>query len=74
MAECESFPTCPFFDDQMRDMPATAEVFKAKYCRGDKSSCARYMIQTKGGGVPVPSDLFPNQAERARMIISGSRV
>ncbi len=74
MAECESLSECPFFGDQMQDMPATAEIYKARYCRGEKDKCARYMVKTELGGGHVPSDLFPNQAERAADIISRLKV
>ncbi len=70
MAECEFLAGCPFFNDQMQGMPATAEIYKNKYCRGDKHACARFVVKTQGGGVPVPADLYPNQAERAAGLIS----
>jgi hypothetical protein len=70
MAECEFLTTCPFFNDQMQDMPATAEIYKARYCRGNKGECARYMVKMEAGKDHVLSDLFPNQVERAEEIIS----
>lgn len=73
MAECESLSGCPFFNDLMQDMPATAEIFKSRYCRGDKINCARYMVRMEVGKEHVPSDLYPNQAGRAAEIISRGR-
>jgi len=70
MAECERIQTCPFFNDKMKNMPATAELMKDKYCRGDFASCARYMVLKALGKEKVPSDLFPNETDRARRIIS----
>jgi len=70
MAERERVQTCPFFNDKMKNMPASAELMKDKYCRGDFASCARYMVLKALGKEKVPSDLFPNEAERARRIIS----
>lgn len=73
MAECESLPECLFFNDQIKDMPATAEIYKARYCRNGKEGCARYMVKMELGKEHVPSDLFPNQAGRAAEIISQHR-
>ncbi len=73
MADCEFLSGCPFFNDQMQNMPATAEVYKSRYCRGDKTACARYMVKTEAGGDFVASDLFPNQSERAEIIIRKNR-
>lgn len=73
VADCEFLSSCPFFNDQMRDMPATAEIYKGRYCRGDKTLCARYMVKTGVGGEHVAQDLFPNQKERAEIIIRKNR-
>jgi len=70
MAECEVLSTCIFFNDKMRDMPGTAAIYKKKYCQGDNSICARYMVFKALGKPKVPSDLFPNQDEKAREIIA----
>ncbi len=69
MTECEKVPKCPFYHDQMSNMPDTAEADKEKYCQGSKEECARYMVS--GAGIAVPSDLFPRQADRAREIMNG---
>jgi hypothetical protein len=54
----------------MADMPSTARLIKLKYCNGDSSECARYMVCTGLGRERVPGDLFPNQGEKAREIIA----
>ena len=74
MAECESLDGCPFFNDKLDDMPAMADMYKKKYCLGDKSSCARYIVKTEVGKDEVPSDLSPNQTERAQEIISNANL
>jgi hypothetical protein len=71
MAECEVLSSCVFFNDKMEKMPATAEGFKRQYCRGDNSKCARYMVLKALGRPKVPIDLFPNQEDRAREIMTG---
>lgn len=68
MAECEKLSKCPFFNDQMVDMPAVATMLKNRYCLGDKTECARYQVAK--ADVVVPSDLFPHERERARQILA----
>ena len=72
MADCESLATCPFFQDKMADKPATAEMYKQQYCRGDNTNCARCMVFLELGKEKVPPDLFPNQIERAEEILIGN--
>ncbi len=71
MADCEKLEKCPFFNDHMANKPATAGMMKTRYCHGDRTECARYMVSTAKGPGAVPADLFPNMIERARMILKG---
>jgi hypothetical protein len=71
MADCELLPTCLFFNDKMATMPSTATLVKDRYCRGDNSQCARYVVYKRLGRPKVPTDLFPNEAQRANKIIAG---
>lgn len=70
MAECVCVPTCPFFNDKMQNMPSIAGMMKKRYCLGDSSGCARFMVREKLGKDKVPSDLFPSQVERAKLVIA----
>jgi len=63
MERCEKLEMCPFFYDQLPNMPAVASLLKETYCKRDKRSCARYQVSS--AGVAVPSDLLPNDSERA---------
>jgi len=67
MAECEKLGTCPFFSGQMKKMPSVADFMRRSYCLGDKTGCARYQLASKG--IPVPTDLYPNDTARARKIL-----
>ncbi len=69
MAECECLPKCPFFNDRMQKMPALSEIMKKKYCLGDNTNCARYMIFKSQGSSAVPEDLFPSQIKRAESLL-----
>jgi hypothetical protein len=71
MADCAKLEKCPFFNDKMANAPATANLYKQKFCRGDFLKCARFMISSKLGPEKVPFDLFPNQTERALELLKG---
>jgi len=68
--DCECLPTCAFFNDRMANMPSTAGLFKQSYCRGDFGACARFMVFKAIGREKVPIDLFPNQQDRARALLT----
>jgi len=70
MAECECVGGCVFFNDKMTNMPQLAESMKKKYCMGDNTQCARFMVFQKLGKPMVPADLFPNQMEKAKSVIA----
>lgn len=72
MADCELVSRCLFFNDQMANMPSTSNVFKLMYCNDNFPACARFMVRSQRGPDFVPGDLFPNQTDRAKAIISGN--
>ena len=69
MANCELMETCIFFNDKMASMPATAEVFKKMYCRGDSSDCARMIVVKALGRQNVPADMMPSDVTKAKTMI-----
>ncbi len=70
MSKCELLETCPFFGDKMDEYPAGVAAMRRRYCQKDNSSCARYLIFKALGREKVPADLFPNDNNRAQLIIS----
>ncbi len=73
MTECEKLKACPFFNDRMANIPATARMFKKRYCLDNFAACARLQVSEAIGGDNVPRDLFPNQRNRVESIISNFR-
>lgn len=69
MAQCECLAGCIFFNDKMAEMPAMASMMKQRYCHGDNSQCARWVVRSALGPLGVPGDLFPNQMDRARHLV-----
>lgn len=72
MGECRLARTCLFFQDKMGSKQALGDIYKKRYCLGDYTICARYLVCSKLGRSAVPSDLYPNQSERAQEMIKGS--
>ena len=70
MADCECIGGCLFFNDKMSHKPATAELMKTSYCRGDNKKCARHTVLEKLAKPKVPSDLFLGDVQKAKTIIS----
>jgi len=73
MADCECLATCIFFNDKMANMPGTADLYKARYCKKDNANCARYMVFKAVGKTKVPTDLFPNDVEKVKGIIAAGK-
>jgi len=58
----------------MKELPGLTKIYKNKYCTGgEHEGCARRMVNTTLGKDKVPSDLYPNQHEAARKLISQSK-
>lgn len=64
MADSAMTPSCLFFNDKMANMPSTAEMMKRKYCRGNYSNCARFIVLEARGKEGVPADLAPNETKK----------
>jgi hypothetical protein len=74
MPECEQLKDCPYFQNAIFDeIDGMREVRQQKYCRGDNSMCARYMIFKALGKEYVPKNLLPSQVEEAKKIIEQNK-
>ncbi len=69
MSDCPNLIKCPFFNDALKNMPGTSEIYKHNYCRNKYFDCARYIF-AKSGNKPVPSDLFPNEKNKILSLIN----
>ena len=70
MPNCECLSDCPYFQTNMlREVEAIAEMRRRKYCRGDYTMCARYMVFKALGRENVPQDLLPSEVQRAKELI-----
>lgn len=67
MTNCDRLGSCPFFNDRMQNMPASANLMKSRFCLGGNECCARYTVFK--AGMQVPADLMPSQMERALAMI-----
>ncbi|MBE5935554.1 MAG: hypothetical protein E7262_07155 [Lachnospiraceae bacterium] len=73
MAVCENLEKCPFYQGSMSIESGLGKMYKQKYCEGDKTTCARYMVATTLGKQFVPTDLYPNMDARAKRIIEENK-
>jgi len=46
------------------------ELLVQRYCHGDNSLCARYLVCQSLGPQRIPDDLFPGDILKAKTIIS----
>ena len=67
MADCERLEVCPFFMGMIKATPNIASLLKQMYCHSDKTRCARYQLIK--ADIECPSDLLPNDSERAQTIL-----
>lgn len=70
MATCEKLEKCPFYQGKMNMESGLGAMYKKKYCEGDKSLCARYMVATTVGPDFVNNHLYPNMMDKAKSIIA----
>ena len=73
MAVCEKLEKCPFYQGKMSMESGLGAMYKKKYCEGDKSICARYMVATTVGPEFVTNSLYPNMADKAKSIIEENK-
>ena len=66
---CPCLPRCPFFEDTVGAMPATAKMYRDRYCLAIYTRCARFLVFRKAGRENVPRNLHPNQVRRAQYLI-----
>jgi hypothetical protein len=70
MEKCELLDGCLFFKDQMKNMPTVKDMMKRLYCLWHFEQCARYRVATVLGRKKIPTDLFPNDTTRAKIILN----
>ena len=67
---CTSTGACSLFYARLAARPAMAFLMRRRYCLGDNSKCARFLVAKSLGRFAAPDDLFPSEVERARAIIA----
>ena len=45
-------------------------MYKKRYCEGDKTKCARYIVSTQCGPEFVTNRLYPNMDKKAQEILT----
>ena len=70
MALCEKLQKCPFYQGKMDMNAGVGSMYKKKYCEGDKTQCARYIIATQLGAEFVTNNLYPNMHDKANKLLA----
>ncbi len=73
MATCEKLAKCPFYQGKMSMESGLGAMYKKKYCEGDKTTCARYMIATTLGPEFVTEKIYPNMNSVAEKMIAENK-
>lgn len=73
MATCEKLEKCPFYQGKMSMETGLGAIYKQKYCEGDKTTCARYMIATTLGPEFVNNHIYPNMTDMAKDMIAKNK-
>ena len=69
MATCEKLSKCPFYQGKIDINSGLGAMYKKKYCEGDKTICARYIISTKLGPEFVNNSIYPNMIDVANNLL-----
>jgi hypothetical protein len=69
MADCKFLEKCPFFNNQLANMPGSSKMIKKKYCLSYHNECARYTVAIVKGRESVPENLWPGDRKRAEKIL-----
>jgi hypothetical protein len=64
---CPLFQKCIFFNDNMVNMPNTAEQLKVAFCKDDYENCAIYQVKQATG--VAHETLWPNEIGKVEEII-----
>ena len=70
MAACEKLEKCPFYQGKMDINTGLGRMYREKYCEGDKTICARYIVATQVGPEYVTTSLYPNMNSAAEKILA----
>ena len=70
---CEKLAKCPFYNDKMDINKGVGAMYKSKYCEGDKTQCARYIVATKLGAEYVTNNLYPNMNDKAEKLLAENK-
>ena len=70
MGVCEKLEKCPFYQGKMSMDSGLGSMYKKKYCEGDKTICARYIIATQLGPEYVNNNIYPNMNNVAEKLLA----
>ena len=63
---CELFDCCQFFNDNMKNLPISADYIRNRVCLADYHSCTRYRIYREYRGEDIPPYLNASDVEEVQ--------
>jgi hypothetical protein len=69
MPACAYIEACKLLNQTLVEQRALAAIYLDLYCHGRPDVCARRLVLERLGPAQVPNTLFPNQTERADLLI-----
>ena len=70
---CEKLEKCPFYQGKMSMETGIGSMYKRRYCEGDKTKCARYIVSTQLGPEFVTNSLYPNMNDVANKLLAENK-
>ena len=70
MSKCEKLEKCPFYQGKMDINKGIGAMYRKRYCEGDKTICARYIVSTQLGAEYVTNSLYPNMNDAANKLLA----
>lgn len=67
--KCEIDGECYFFQSLIPQQSRMGQIYRERYCEGDRDLCARYRVHMALGEDRVPQSLYPNMEEVADEIV-----
>ncbi len=66
---CKIKEECYFHQIIIPQQNRMGEIYRERYCNGDRSICARYKVYEALGKDGVPESLYPNMEEVAAKLL-----
>lgn len=71
---CEQLSCCALIREKSDVVPLTIDIMKMKYCVGDKTRCARYLLLQVFEMRDIPGELWPSDEVKALALMEEAKI